>query len=155
MDLEYLRKLFAFLSSIWALADIVLDCVTVNKYHKECMDGEISCVYYGLGIVFMLLPVVFASGYIGIILVRERNEFESVFEYLLIMMVFGVFYLVVVPIVSIWFTAKDLFSVGGMEKDMEMIRVLKMFEHIGKTEILYSTWFLIRIIQEKLFLSWS
>ena len=135
MDLEFLRRLFAFLSSIWALADIALDCVTVNKYHKECMDEEISCVYYGLGIVFMLLPVVFASGYVGIILVRERNEFESVFEYLLIMMVFGVFYLVVVPIVSIWFTAKDLFSVGDMEnrkKDMEMIRVLKMFEHIGE-----------------------
>ena len=132
MDLEYFKKLFAFLSSIWALADIVLDCVTVNKYHKECMVGEISCAYYGLGIVFMLLPVVFASGYMGILLVRERNEFESVFEYLLIMLVFGVFYLVVVPIVSIWFTAKDLFGVGEMENKMEMIRVLKMFEHIGK-----------------------
>ena len=79
----------------------------------------------------MLLPVAFASGYIGIILVRERNEFESVLEYLLIMLVFGVFYLVVVPIVSIWFTAKDLFSVTPMGKDMEMIRVLKMFEHVG------------------------
>ena len=33
---------------------------------------------------------------------------------------------------NIWFTAKDLFSVGGSGKDMEMIRVLKMFEHIGK-----------------------
>ena len=40
-----------------------------------------------------------------------------------------------VPIVSIWFTARDLFGVGESEdraKEIEMVKVLKMFEHIGK-----------------------
>ena len=82
----------------------------------------------------MLLPVIFAMLFIGIILVMESGEFESVFEYLLIMLVFGVFYLFVVPIVSIWFTGRDLFGVGESDvraKDIEMVKVLKMFEHIG------------------------
>ena len=33
-------------------------------------------------------------------------------RYVLIITIFGVFYLLVVPIVSIWFTGRDLFSVG-------------------------------------------
>ena len=137
MVLNYLRKLFAFLSSLWALADIVLDSVTVYRYHSWCHDGSISCAYYQLGILFMLLPVIFAMAFIGIILVMESGEFESVFEYLLIMLVFGVFYLLVVPIVSIWFTGRDLLGVGESEdraKDIEMVKVLKMFEHIGKNK---------------------
>ena len=134
MILNFVRKLFSFLSSLWALADIVLDSVTVYKYHDQCHQEEISCAYYQLGILFMLLPVIFAMLFIGIILVMESGEFESVFEYLLIMLVFGVFYLFVVPIVSIWFTGRDLFGVGESDdraKDIEMVKVLKMFEHIG------------------------
>ena len=106
------------------MADIVLDSVTVYRYHSWCHDGSISCAYYQLGILFMLLPVIFAMTFIGIILVMESGEFESVFEYLLIMLVFGVFYLLVVPIVSIWFTGRDLLGVGESEdqaRDMEMV----------------------------------
>ena len=82
----------------------------------------------------MLLPVVFAIGFFTVILVRERAEFESIFEYFLIIIIFGVFYLLVVPLVSIWFTAKDLFSLGDSsdrDRDMNMVQVLKLFEHIG------------------------
>ena len=83
----------------------------------------------------MLLPVVFAVGFITVILIKERAEFQSVFEYFLIIIIFGVFYLVVVPIVSIWFTAKHLFKLGessDRDRDMNMVQVLKLFEQIGK-----------------------
>ena len=83
----------------------------------------------------MLLPVILAIGFFTILLIRERAEFESVVEYILIMLIFGVFYLLVVPIVSLWFTGKDLFSVGDSgdrDKDMDMVKVLKLFEHIGE-----------------------
>ena len=82
----------------------------------------------------MLLPVVFAIGFFTIILIRESGEFQSIFEYFLIIVIFGVFYLFVVPLVSIWFTAKDLFSLGDSsdrDRDMNMVQVLKLFEHIG------------------------
>ena len=95
---------------------------------------EISCSYYQLGILFMLLPVVFAIGFFTVILVRERAEFQSILEYFLIIIIFGVFYLLVVPIVSIWFTARDLFSLGDTsdrDRDLDMVKVLKLFEHIG------------------------
>ena len=36
MVLDLMRKLFAFLSSLWALADIVLDTVTVIRYRDLC-----------------------------------------------------------------------------------------------------------------------
>ena len=139
MVLSFARKLFAFLSSLWALADIVLDSVTVYRYHMACHVGDISCTYYQLGILFMLLPVIFAMGFICIILVMESGEFESVFEYFIFMLVFGLFYLVVVPIAAIWFTARDLLGVGESEdraRDMEMVKVLKMFEHIGENNFL-------------------
>lgn len=82
----------------------------------------------------MLLPVVFAIGFFTVILVHERAEFESIFEYFLIIIIFGVFYLLVVPIVSIWFTARDLFGLGDIsdrDRDMDMVKVLKLFEHLG------------------------
>ena len=82
----------------------------------------------------MLLPVVFAIGFFTVILIRESGEFESLLEYFLIIIIFGVFYLLVVPLVSIWFTAKDLFSLGDSsdrDRDMNMVQVLKLFEHIG------------------------
>ena len=56
-------------------------------------------------------------------------------EYVLIILIFGVFYLFVVPVVSIWFTGRDLFSVGDSgdrDRDMAMVKVLKLFEHIGE-----------------------
>ena len=34
--LVIIRKLFAFLSSLWALADIVLDTVTVIRFRSMC-----------------------------------------------------------------------------------------------------------------------
>ena len=83
----------------------------------------------------MLLPVVFAVGFFTVILIRESGEFESLFEYFLVIIIFGVFYLLVVPLVSIWFTAKDLFGLGDSsdrDRDMNMVQVLKLFEHIGK-----------------------
>ena len=82
----------------------------------------------------MLLPVVFAIGFFTVILIQERAEFQSVLEYFLIIVIFGVFYLLVVPIVSILFTARDLFSLGDTSdrnRDMDMVKVLKLFEHIG------------------------
>ena len=75
MVLSFLRKLFAFLSSVWALADIALSSVTVYRFHTLCQHGTISCAYYQLGILFMLLPVIFAMAFIGIILVMESGEF--------------------------------------------------------------------------------
>ena len=42
MVLLLARKLFAFLSSAWALADIVLDTVTVVRYRDMCQVGIIS-----------------------------------------------------------------------------------------------------------------
>ena len=36
MGLALLRKLFSFLSSLWALADIVLDSVTIINYRAAC-----------------------------------------------------------------------------------------------------------------------
>lgn len=83
----------------------------------------------------MLLPVLLAIGFFTVLLICERAEFESVLEYVLIMLIFGVFYLLVVPIVSLWFTGKDLFSVGNSgdrDKDMDMVKVLRLFEHIGE-----------------------
>ena len=95
---------------------------------------EISCSYYHLAIVFMLLPVVIAVLFFTVLVVRESAEFESFLEYAVIIIIFGVFYLVVVPIVSIWFTGKDLFTPGDndRDRDMAMVKVLKMFEHIGE-----------------------
>ena len=84
MVLSFASKPFAFLSSVWALADIVLDSITVYKYNTQCHLEEISCAYYKLGMLFMLLPVIFAIAFIGIILVVESGDFESLFEYLLI-----------------------------------------------------------------------
>ena len=60
----------------------------------------------------MLLPVVIAVLFFTVLVVRESAEFESFLEYAVIIIIFGVFYLVVVPIVSIWFTGKDLFTAG-------------------------------------------
>ena len=98
-------------------------------------DHQIHCSYYQLGILFMLLPVLLAIVFFTVLLVRESAEFESVIEYILIILIFGLLYLLVVPIVSIWFTARDLFSFGDSgdrDKDMDMVKVLKMFEHIGE-----------------------
>ena len=39
-------------------------------------------------------------------------------RYVLIITIFGVFYLLVVPIVSIWFTGRDLFSVGEVRRSL-------------------------------------
>ena len=36
MVIDFIRKVFAFLSSLWALADIVLDIVTVIRYRDLC-----------------------------------------------------------------------------------------------------------------------
>ena len=36
MVMDFMRKMFAFLSSLWALADIVLDTVTVIRYRDLC-----------------------------------------------------------------------------------------------------------------------
>ena len=96
MGLALLRKLFSFLSSLWALADIVLDSVTIINYRAACQvshsyttytipsrvqSEEISCSYYALGILFMFLPVLFAILFFTVLLVRESAEFESVLEY--------------------------------------------------------------------------
>ena len=98
MGLALLRKLFSFLSSLWALADIVLDSVTIINYRAACQvshgytlstlssrvqSEEISCSYYALGILFMFLPVLFAILFFTVLLVRESAEFESVLEYVL------------------------------------------------------------------------
>ena len=83
----------------------------------------------------MLLPVGLAIIFFTALLIRESGEFESVIEYVLIILIFGVFYLFVVPVVSIWFTGRDLFSVGDSgdrDRDMAMVKVLKLFEHIGE-----------------------
>ena len=83
----------------------------------------------------MLLPVGLAILFFTALLIRESGEFESVIEYVLIILIFGVFYLFVVPVVSIWFTGRDLFSVGDSgdrDRDMAMVKVLKLFEHIGE-----------------------
>ena len=83
----------------------------------------------------MLLPVGLAILFFTVLLIRESGEFESVIEYVLIILIFGVFYLFVVPVVSIWFTGRDLFSVGDSgdrDRDMAMVKVLKLFEHIGE-----------------------
>ena len=83
----------------------------------------------------MLLPVGLAIIFFTALLIRESGEFESVIEYVLIILIFGVFYLFVVPMVSIWFTGRDLFSVGDSgdrDRDMAMVKVLKLFEHIGE-----------------------
>ena len=83
----------------------------------------------------MLLPVGLAIVFFTALLIRESGEFESVIEYVLIILIFGVFYLFVVPVVSIWFTGRDLFSVGDSgdrDRDMAMVKVLKLFEHIGE-----------------------
>ena len=50
MVLLLARKLFAFLSSVWALADIVLDTVTVVRYRDMCQVGIIS---WYLGIIVL------------------------------------------------------------------------------------------------------
>ena len=48
-------------------------------------------------------------------------------EYVLIILIFGVFYLLVVPVVSIWFTGRALFhrNAGGddRDRDMDMVKV--------------------------------
>ena len=48
-------------------------------------------------------------------------------EYVLIILIFGVFYLLVVPVVSIWFTGRALFlrnAVGDdRDRDMDMVKV--------------------------------
>ena len=36
MVLQFVRKVFAFLSSVWALADIILDSLTVYRYQRMC-----------------------------------------------------------------------------------------------------------------------
>ena len=148
MVIDFIRKMFAFLSSLWALADIVLDIVTVIRYRDLCQvtrlsarllrhpviqEDEISCSYYQLGILFMVLPVAIAILFFTVLLVRESGEFESVLEYFIIILIFGVFYLLVVPIVSIWFTARALVkNTDSDDRDMDMVKVLKLFEHIGE-----------------------
>ena len=44
--------------------------------------------------------------------------YSCVSRYVLIITIFGVFYLLVVPIVSIWFTGRDLFSVGEVRRSL-------------------------------------
>ena len=47
MVLQFTRKLLAFLSSVWALADIVLDSVTVYRYHTMCQVLPTSSLLKG------------------------------------------------------------------------------------------------------------
>ena len=55
----------------------------------------------------MLLPVLLAIGFFAILLIRERAEFESVLEYILVMLIFGVFYLLVVPLgLFLWMNSR-------------------------------------------------
>ena len=47
MGLALLRKLFSFLSSLWALADIVLDSVTIINYRAACqVSHNITTPHY-------------------------------------------------------------------------------------------------------------
>ena len=39
--LVMVKKIFAFLSSLWALADMVLDTVTVVRYRAMCQVGVV------------------------------------------------------------------------------------------------------------------
>ena len=81
----------------------------------------------------MVLPVAIAILFFTVLLVRESGEFESVLEYVIIILIFGVFYLLVVPIVSIWFTGRALIkNTESDDRDMDMVKVLKLFEHIGE-----------------------
>ena len=77
--------------------------------------------------------MVIAILFFTVLLVRESGEFESVLEYVIIILIFGVFYLIVVPIVSIWFTCRALIkNTESDDRDMDMVKVLKLFEHIGE-----------------------
>ena len=75
----------------------------------------------------MVLPVAIAILFFTVLLVRESGEFESVLEYVIIILIFGVFYLLVVPIVSIWFTGRALIkNTESDDRDMDMVKVLKL-----------------------------
>ena len=56
-----LWKLVVHLGAWWMVLDMVMDGLTVTLYRSLCLEGELECWLWPVGVLFLLLPTLVAT----------------------------------------------------------------------------------------------
>ena len=142
---KYIYQIVLLIGSLWSPVDWVTDCITLDLYYKMCQAEKLDCLFWQMGVVFLILPTIFATAFFTVLKLQGKADRKDV-------ILFGLLYVLYIPYRGITNHAKAVFCPGDGsldEKDLPNDAALKLFEVVGEAlpqvrSIDFSTEFRIR-----------
>jgi hypothetical protein len=121
-------RILAFFVAWWSIVDMTTDGFTVSTYKMECEAGTLPCIYWQLGVLFIVLPTLVST---VVVAVKEyRDDDDDRVDKIFFTLLFGLGYALVTPVLAIITTGRA-FCCGytdDEEDDKKRVSTLKLLE---------------------------